>query len=118
MAEVWAVRYGLILARELEIHYLIVKLDAMETVLAFNSVFCPNILICSIVRDCKNLVQAFHWCEVNHNHRENNKCANALAKRDCSLFSDVMYFEDPHLMYLLILFNQSLITLRLGKVIL
>ena len=83
MAEVWAVRYGLILARELGIHYLIVKLDAMEIVLAFNSVSCPNILISSIVHGCKNLVQAFHRYEVNHNNRETNKYAkHALAKRN------------------------------------
>ena len=44
LAEVWAVRYGLNLARELGIHYLIVKLDAMEIVLALNNVSCPNIL--------------------------------------------------------------------------
>ena len=44
LAELWAVRYGLILARELGIHYLIVKLDAMEIVLALNNVSCPNIL--------------------------------------------------------------------------
>lgn len=81
MAEVWAVRYGLILARELGIHYLIVKLDAMEIVFAFNSVSCPNILICSILHDRKNLVQAFHRYEVKHNHRE-TKCADTSAIRE------------------------------------
>ena len=34
LAEVWVVRYSRILVRELGIHYLIVKLDAMEIVLA------------------------------------------------------------------------------------
>ena len=64
LAEVWVVWYGFILARELGIHYLIVKLGDMEIVLAFNSVSCPNILICSIVHACKKLVQNFHgWSE-------------------------------------------------------
>ena len=66
----------------------------------------------------ENLIQAFHKYEVKHNHRETNKCADTLAKRGCSLVSDVMFFEDPLLMYLFILFYQSLITPRLGKVVL
>ena len=118
LAEVWAVRYGLNLARELGIHYLIVKLDAMEIVLALNNVSCPNILICGIVHDCRNLVHAFHRCEMKHSYRETNKCSNALVKRGFSLFSDVMLFEDPLLMYLFILFYQSLITLSLSQVVL
>ena len=78
LAEVWAVRYGLVLARELGIHYLIVKLDAMEIVLALNSVSCPDILICGIVHYCRNLDQAFHRCEVKHSYQSIRKPTSVL----------------------------------------
>ena len=73
LAEVWAVRYSFILARELGIHYLIVKLDTMEIVLALNNVSCPNILICGIVHDGRNIDQAFHRCEVKRSYQSIRK---------------------------------------------
>ena len=57
MAELWVLRDGLILAKEMGLNNLIIELDALSVVLLMNN-NTANMLMESLLTDCKNLVRA------------------------------------------------------------
>ena len=55
MAELWALRDGLLLARDMGLNSLIIELDALSVVLLmFNNT--PNLTLEPLLNDCRNLV--------------------------------------------------------------
>ena len=65
MAELWVLRDGLLLAKELDLNNLIVELDALSMVLFMKNSTC-NLLLESLVTDCRNLLKAFPNTQVVH----------------------------------------------------
>ena len=56
MAELWALRDGLLLARDMGLNSLIIELDALSVVLLmFNNT--PNLTLEPLLNDCRNLVR-------------------------------------------------------------
>ena len=49
----------------------------------------------SVVNDCRSLLSNFHQVRVGHTFREANRCADALARRGCSLQEDFVIFYFP-----------------------
>ena len=89
MAELWALRDGLLLAKELGINNLIVELDALSVVLLMKNSTC-NLLMEPL------LLKAFPNTQVVHAYREANQCADALAKMGAiSLTSFVVFWTPP-----------------------
>ena len=79
VAELWALRDGLNLARELGLNNLIIELDALSVVILMNN-DSENLLMKPLLTDCKNLLKAIPNKRVIHTYRKANQCANALAK--------------------------------------
>ena len=56
MAELWVLRDGLLLARDMGLNSLIIELDALSVVLLmFNNT--PNLTLEPLLNDCRNLVR-------------------------------------------------------------
>ena len=95
MAELWALRDRLLLAKELGHNNLIVELDALSVVLLMKNSTC-NLLVEPLLTDCRNLLKAFPNPQVVHVYREANQCADALAKMGAlSLTSFVVFWTPP-----------------------
>ena len=95
MAELWALRDGLLLAKELGINNLIVELDALSVVLLMKNNAC-NLLMEPLLTDCRNLLKEFPNTQVVHAYREANQCADALVKMGAgSLTSFVVFWTLP-----------------------
>ena len=83
-AELWGVRDGLLLARDLNIHKLIIESDAksivdlLKTENLVNNAFHP---FSALINDCRYLILSFKEAFVQRAHRESNFCADVLAKR-------------------------------------
>ena len=95
MAELWALRDGLLLAKELGINNLIVELDALSVVLLMKNNAC-NLLMEPLLTDFRNLLKEFPNTQVVHAYREANQCADALVKMGAgSLTSFVVFWTLP-----------------------
>ena len=94
MAELWILRDGLILAKEMELNNLIIELDALSVVLLMNN-NTANMLMESLLTNCKNLVRAIPNKQIIHVYREANQCADVLAKLGASSLSSFVVFLNP-----------------------
>ena len=79
MVELWALKDGLVLAREMRLNNLIIKLDALSVVILMNN-GSEHLLIKQLLTDCRNLLKEIPNKRVIHTYREANQCADALAK--------------------------------------
>ena len=77
VAELWAVRDGLLLAKEMGLHNIIVELDALSVVLLLNN-NTTNLTLEPLLNDCRNLVKEFPNMQIKHIYREANQCADAM----------------------------------------
>ena len=71
IAKLWALRDGLILAKDLNLNSLIVELDAKTVVQLMNS-DSSNMLMESLLTDCRTLLKAIPNKQVEHIYREAN----------------------------------------------
>ena len=79
LAELWALRDGLNIAREMGVSNLIIELDALSIVLLMNNE-TENIMMEPLLFDCRSLLKQIPNKRVLHVYREANQCADALAK--------------------------------------
>lgn len=80
LAELSALRAGLIIAKSLGIKKIVVELDAKVVVSLITNSSKTKKSINSSVMDCKNLLQGFEEYIIQHNYREGNRVADVLAK--------------------------------------
>ena len=80
MAEIWVLRDGLQLCRQLNIGAVVIELDAKSLVEVLNKSSYCNTVISPLLDDCKLLIDQFPQVRVQHIFREANKCADRLAK--------------------------------------
>ena len=71
MAELWTLRDGLMLAKDMGLNNLIVELDALSMVLLMNN-NTSNLLMEPLLTDCRNLLRAIPNKWVVHAYREAN----------------------------------------------
>ena len=71
MAELWALRDGLLLAKELGFQQLIIELDALSVVILMNNE-TENLLMEPLLTDCRNLLKEISSKRVIHAFREAN----------------------------------------------
>ena len=79
MAELWALRDGLILAREMGLNNLIIELDVLSIVILMNNE-AVNVMMEPLLFDCRNLLNQISNKRMIHSYHETNQCADALAK--------------------------------------
>ena len=94
IAELWALRDGLILAKDLNLNSLIVELDAKIVVQLMNN-DSANMLMEPLLTDCRTFLRAIPNKQVEDTYREANQCANALTNRLRCNFSFVVFVEPP-----------------------
>ena len=80
LAELWALRDGIAIAKNLNISKLVINVDATEVISLFSKPSSDNRLTQPIVDDCKNMLQVFQEYHMQHCFRETNKVADLLAK--------------------------------------
>ena len=98
MAELWALKDGLMLTSQLRISDICVELDAKLIVLLLTNYSINNLMLEPLLDDCRILLKKFHSSTVHHIFREANQYADALAKFGASLSSDYVNFANPPLM--------------------
>ncbi|XP_050273143.1 uncharacterized protein LOC126716155 [Quercus robur] len=107
MAELWALRDGLLIAKEMGINNLIIELDALSVVLLMNN-NTANLLMKPLLTDCKNLVREISNKQIVHIYREANQCADALAKLGASsLDSFVIFLYPPPMVENILAFDKA-----------
>ena len=94
MAELWALRDGLLLAKEMGLSNLIIELDALSVVLLINN-NTINLLMEPLLTDCRNLLSEIPNKQIVHIYREANQCADALAKFGASSVNSFVIFLNP-----------------------
>lgn len=94
IAELWALRDGLIMARELGLNNLIVELVALSVLMLMNN-DSTNLLMEPLLIDCKNLLKEIPKKRVVHTYREANQHVDALAKSGANSFSSFVVFCNP-----------------------
>ena len=83
MVELWALRDGLLLAKEMGLNNLIIEMDALSVALLMNN-NTVNLLMEPLLTDCKNLASEIPNKHIVHIYREVNQCADVLAKLGAS----------------------------------
>ena len=94
-AELWGIRDGLALCYNLNIHSIIVELDAKSIVDVFGNPNFEGNVISPILDDCKQLMMQFHQIQFKHCYREANRCADMLAKVGLDQSSCLLHFDCP-----------------------
>ena len=99
LAELWALRDGLLLAKEMGIQQLIIELDALNIVILMNNE-SENLLMEPLLTDCRNLLKEIPNKCVIHAFWEANQCVDALAKLGAqSLYSFATFCNPPPVIY-------------------
>ena len=82
MAELAAVRHGLLLEWDLDFKFIQIEIDSI-TVLSWitnrNATYPPPMM--SLIYDCRSLIEQEWEVQARHIYREANRCADALAKQ-------------------------------------
>ena len=94
MAELWALRDGLILAREMGLNNLIIELNVLSIVILMNNEVV-NVMMEPLLFDCRNLLKQIPNKRVIHFYREANQCADALAKLGAHSGTHFVVFCNP-----------------------
>ena len=98
VAELWGLRDGLLLARDLHICKLIIKIDAksiVDLLKLVNEGITNSHPYNALINDCRSLIQDFEEAKLQQTHRESNFCANLLAKEGIKLFVLFSIFVSP-----------------------
>ena len=96
-AELWGLRDGLTLAKNLNIKKLHIELDAkvvIDFIIAQNNIMADH--PCNaLISDCRLLIQTFEEMLVCHTYRKGNHCVDLLAKEDCSIRENFLLYSHP-----------------------
>ena len=94
-AELWALRDGLLLCRQLNVQAVAIELDASAIVDAFTHQSAANTIVSSIMEDCKLLMNQIPQASISHVYREANKSADWLASFGLNLDSYFVLWNGP-----------------------
>ena len=95
VAELWALKDGLIVAKQLGIENICIEMDADFIVYLVSNPSVVNLMLEPPLTDCRNLIKTFPNHTVTHVFKEANGCANYLARMGAELNHDF----DVHLLY-------------------
>ena len=92
-AELWGLREGLKLCCNLNIHCLVVEMNAKAIVDVLQNEDYANIIISPILDDCRQLLTRFHQVHIKHRFRQANQCADGLGRKSFRMSSDFLMFD-------------------------
>ena len=94
-AELWALRDGLMLAKQIGITHLVVEMDNKVIVDLVQSNKATNNSYSSLLNDCRFLLRQLHRFKINHAFRKANRSVDYLAKGGCSLLRNFVVLDCP-----------------------
>ena len=95
VAEMWALRDGLVLCKNLNIQCLVVELDANMIVNVLTKPDYANNIISPILDDCKQMLTQFQQVQIRHFFRQANCCADLMARKGAEQQLDYCAFSSP-----------------------
>ena len=95
IVELWALKDGLIVAKQLGIENICIKMDADFIVHLVSSASMVNLMLEPLLTDCINLIKTFPNHSVAYVFREANCCANRLACIGVELNFDFQFLYNP-----------------------
>ena len=95
LAELWALRDGLLLSKQLSLENICVDMDAEFLVYLLSNATVVNLSLEPLLSDCKNLMKTFLNCTVAHVSGEANRCADSLARLRADLHSNHLILYNP-----------------------
>ena len=108
MAELWALKEGLSLARQLNLTNLNIEIDIVVLVHLLTNLGTINHMLEPLLNDYRNLVKLFPNCSVTHIYKEANCCADKLAKMGATQDIDLLIlYEPPHVVDDLLGFDKA-----------
>ena len=118
LAELWALRDGLIMCQNLQINALKIELDAKIIAELITNPSNSNAVNSAMVADCRLLISQVSQVKVTHCYQETNRCADGLAivgKKH--LDADIMYYNTPLPVCVTIIFRICMVCAMLGYVL-
>nr|POE59596.1 putative ribonuclease h protein [Quercus suber] len=108
LAKLWALKDGLLLARQLDIINVNIEFDADLIVHLLNNLSSHNLMLEPLLNDCRNLIKTFTNCTVAHIFREANRCANKLANMGATqAVNFLLLYEPPPVVVDLLAFDKT-----------
>ena len=92
-AELWGLCEGLKLCCNLNIHCLVVEMDAKAIVDVLQNEDYANIIISPILDDCRQLLTRLHQVHIKHRFCQANQCADGLGRMSFRMSSDFLMFD-------------------------
>ena len=93
--ELWELREGLKLCCNLNIHCLVVKMNAKAIVDVLRNADYANNIISPILDDCRQLFTRFHQVHINHCFCQAHQCANGLTRMSFRMNTDFLIYDSP-----------------------
>ena len=96
--ELWGLREGLVLAKNLNIKNLLIEIDAKDVTGIINSQNETSFIThpySNLILECRSLLWCFEDARISHTHREGNYCADILAKEGIFSSSSFIYHSPP-----------------------
>ncbi len=97
-AELWGLRDGLLLARDLNVSNLIIEIDAKSVVDLLQTAhmnISSSHPYSALINDCRYLLLSFEVATIHHAHHESTHCADLLAKEVHRFLEQIVYFVFP-----------------------
>ena len=94
-AELWGLREGLIFCSNLNIHSILVELDAKAVVDVVLNPNYHNRAVSPILEDCRLLLLQFQQVQLMHCFRQANRCADILARMSIEQDVDFISYNCP-----------------------
>ena len=108
LAELWALKDGLLLARQLDILNVNIKLDADLIVHLLHNPSSHNLMLEPLLNDSRNLIKTFPSCTVAHIFRETNRYADKLANMGATqAINFPLLYEPPPVVVDLLAFDKA-----------
>ena len=96
VAELWALKDGLTMAKRMGIENIYIEMDAELIVQLVSRPAMVNLMLEPLLSNCRNLIQTFPSSSVTHVFREANGCADRLARMGADLVvTDFLFLFEP-----------------------
>ena len=106
--ELWALKDGLTICRELNLSAVEIEIDAKVVLGWVSDTYNCNLHHAALILDCKTLISQIPQVRMNHCFREASKCVDALARRGSELDQDFIVFDSPTMDIVMLLYYDKL----------
>ena len=95
LVKLWAIQDGLMLCFDRSLAMVEVELDAKVVVDMLTNPQYSNIVIASLIKDCRYLISQIPQLRIKHCYRESNTCADKLARKGANQTLNLILYENP-----------------------